>query len=387
MLPTLMVLSLTACSSDVSRFMLADLQNNANNTNIQKTGLPPLASNDKQVSDSQFTASIPQKTAASTQNANWMYKRNPDTYRVSTGDTLYSISKRFSISVESLRSANSLDQFSSLKIGQVIYLPRANSSKVSYAPKTVSNAQSVEISTLPQQSTTLTQKYAANNAVAVKKVAYAPSNNGVHIVQAKETLYSISRRYGMHINNLKSLNGLSGTEGLAIGQSIRVSNAGRVVAAVAKPNIVTPTVQVAKVVKPKVVMPTPDKRSSSRFRWPVNGRVISEYGKKSDGRRNDGINLAVPPGTVVKAAENGVVAYAGNELKSYGYLVLLKHSGGWVTAYAHNGSLLVKKGDKVRRGQVISRSGQSGEVSKPQLHFEIRRGALAVNPRKYLSSK
>ncbi|HEY7845119.1 MAG TPA: M23 family metallopeptidase, partial [Bradyrhizobium sp.] len=89
--------------------------------------------------------------------------------------------------------------------------------------------------------------------------------------------------------------------------------------------------------------------------------------------------------TPVKAAEDGVIAYAGNELKGYGNLVLVRHSNGFVTAYAHASEILVKRGDQVKRGQVIARSGQTGNVSSPQLHFEIRKGANPVDPTQYLN--
>ena len=121
------------------------------------------------------------------------------------------------------------------------------------------------------------------------------------------------------------------------------------------------------------------------FRWPVRGKVITSYGAKTNGKSNDGINLAVPEGTPVKAAEDGVVAYSGNELKGYGNLVLVRHSNGYVTAYAHASELLVKRGDTIKRGQVIAKSGQSGEVGSPQLHFEIRKGSSPVDPLQFLN--
>ena len=125
--------------------------------------------------------------------------------------------------------------------------------------------------------------------------------------------------------------------------------------------------------------------SLPKFRWPANGRVITAFGPTTNGQQNDGINIAVPENTPVKAAEDGVVAYAGNELKGYGNLVLVRHPNGYVTAYAHAKELLVKRGDQVKRGQVIARSGQSGNVNAPQLHFEIRKGASPVDPTKFLS--
>jgi murein DD-endopeptidase MepM/ murein hydrolase activator NlpD len=121
------------------------------------------------------------------------------------------------------------------------------------------------------------------------------------------------------------------------------------------------------------------------FRWPVRGKVITAYGAKANGKANDGINLAVPEGTPVKAADDGVVAYSGNELKGYGNLVLIRHANGYVTAYAHASELLVKRGDTIKRGQIIAKSGQSGEVGSPQLHFEIRKGSNPVDPLQFLN--
>ena len=132
-------------------------------------------------------------------------------------------------------------------------------------------------------------------------------------------------------------------------------------------------------------VPLPPTRNT--FLWPLEGRVISGFGAKPGGKHNDGINIAVPVGSEVRASQNGVVAYAGNELRGYGNLVLIRHDGGWMTAYAHNDSLLVGKGDVVRRGQVISHSGRSGGVSRPQAHFEIRRDGEPQDPLRLLSRK
>lgn len=117
------------------------------------------------------------------------------------------------------------------------------------------------------------------------------------------------------------------------------------------------------------------------FRWPARGRIIQGF--NSGG--NDGINISVPEGTQVKAAEGGVVAYAGSELKGYGNLVLIRHPNGFVSAYAHNGEIEVKRGDQVKRGQTIAKSGQSGNVGSPQLHFELRKGSTPVDPTNYLA--
>jgi murein DD-endopeptidase MepM/ murein hydrolase activator NlpD len=118
--------------------------------------------------------------------------------------------------------------------------------------------------------------------------------------------------------------------------------------------------------------------------WPVQGRVLAGYGVGSGGAHNDGINIAAPRGAPVRAVEGGVVAYAGNELRGYGNLVLVKHPDGFITAYAHCEELLVKRGEKVSRGQVIAKVGATGGVGEPQLHFELRRGKKAVDPREIL---
>jgi murein DD-endopeptidase MepM/ murein hydrolase activator NlpD len=122
------------------------------------------------------------------------------------------------------------------------------------------------------------------------------------------------------------------------------------------------------------------------LRWPVRGKVISGFGPKANGLKNEGINIAVPEGTSIRAADGGVVAYAGNELKGYGNLVLIRHENGYVTAYAHAKELFVKRGDTVKRGDVIAKAGQTGSVSSPQLHFEVRKGATALDPMKFLTS-
>lgn len=130
-------------------------------------------------------------------------------------------------------------------------------------------------------------------------------------------------------------------------------------------------------------LPKAEEPAGAEFRWPARGRVIAGYAGKGG---NEGINIAVPEGTPVKAAEGGVVAYAGSELKGYGNLVLIRHPNGYVSAYAHNGELAVKRGETVKRGQVVAKSGQTGNVNSPQLHFELRKGSTPVDPMPYLSN-
>jgi murein DD-endopeptidase MepM/ murein hydrolase activator NlpD len=134
----------------------------------------------------------------------------------------------------------------------------------------------------------------------------------------------------------------------------------------------------------KTAAASPGQVGAGKLRWPSKGKVISGFGQRPDGTHNDGINIAVPQGTDVHAAEEGEVAYAGSELKGYGNLILVRHDNGWVTAYAHSETMLVKRGDKVRRGDVIAKAGKTGQVDQPQLHFELRQGSKPVDPLPYL---
>jgi murein DD-endopeptidase MepM/ murein hydrolase activator NlpD len=233
----------------------------------------------------------------------------------------------------------------------------------------------------------------------------------VHVVNRGDTLLSIARRNHISVGELARLNGLDPQAKLKLGTKLTVPDAKSVAVAP-----VAPTVAVAQPVQAlappatkmaalggippqtarlaqastKVDEPSAEKAAEATgalptFRWPVRGKVITSYGAKTNGKANDGINLAVPEGTPVKAAEDGVVAYSGNELKGYGNLVLVRHTNGYVTAYAHASELMVKRGDTIKRGQVIAKSGQSGEVGSPQLHFEIRKGSSPVDPLQFLN--
>lgn len=128
----------------------------------------------------------------------------------------------------------------------------------------------------------------------------------------------------------------------------------------------------------------PVAKGTGRFAWPLKGKIISGFGRRGSGLHNDGINIAADPNTPVKAADTGTVVYAGNELTGYGNLLLVRHANGYVTAYAHNKKLLVDRGDTVSRGQTIALVGSTGDVDRPQLHFEIRKGDRAVDPNRYL---
>jgi murein DD-endopeptidase MepM/ murein hydrolase activator NlpD len=308
---------------------------------------------------------------------------------VGTSDTLEILSRRYNVSSAAIMQANGYKGPRALSPGQQLIIPH----------------QAASVAAAP-----------ALAAPASKPVAVATAAPSVHVVNHGDTLLSISRRNHVPVAELAKANKLEPSSKLKLGMKLTVPGAKTAAAAsVAQPVAVAaaqPAVASApatKMAAATAVPPqaahlaqattkiedapaaeTPVKASEATgalptFRWPVRGKVITAYGAKANGKANDGINLAVPEGTPIKAAEDGVVAYSGNELKGYGNLVLVRHSNGYVTAYAHASELLVKRGDTIKRGQTIAKSGQSGEVGSPQLHFEIRKGSSPVDPLQFLN--
>lgn len=218
-----------------------------------------------------------------------------------------------------------------------------------------------------------------------------------------DNLYIVSRLFGVSTSEIARQNNLAAPYALREGQILRMPPLDRPMAMAvaqnpsyaASPGISAPVERVA-MAEPIAPRPVNDWQSqpspitaqtpprSGAFLTPVNGPVISSYGPSSNGLHNDGINFQAPAGAPVMAAENGVVVYAGNDLKGSGNLVLLRHEDGWVTAYAHMDSIVAQRGAVVRKGQEIGRVGATGSVDQPQLHFEIRRGVEAVDPQKHL---
>jgi len=261
-----------------------------------------------------------------------------DTVRVAKGDTLYSISRNYGVPLKDLININRLNAPYTLYVGQTLRLP--------------------------------SKQY--------------------HIVKRGESLYSISRDYNVDITTLSKVNNLQTPYSLTVGQKLLLPGS-----VSAKSQSYTPAPQQANrsVSTPKTNLyasaPIQDSyvpvaNRKTKFDWPVRGRIISGFGNLGSGRKNDGINIKADLGSTVKAADAGTVAYAGNELKGFGNLILIKHNDGWITAYAHNDRLFVRKGQKVKRGEKIANVGSTGSVTTPQLHFEVRQGKKAVNPRPYL---
>lgn len=251
-------------------------------------------------------------------------------YTVRRGDTLSEIAVMCGVRMEELAAANSLYRPYALNVGQVLSMPRPP----------------------------------------------------VHVVQRGENLYRIGLRYGIPFQQLAAHNGISAPYNLEVGQQIRLPQGATVVNLASR----DPSANSRSTSPPprEDRRPAPAASGTPRFDWPVRGSVLSSFGNKPDGGRNDGINIAASAGDSVRAAAPGQVVYAGSELAGYGQLVLVRHTGGYVTAYAHNSRLLVSEGDQVSQGQVIAEAGATGSVDRPQVHFEIRNGVSPVDPMSYL---
>jgi murein DD-endopeptidase MepM/ murein hydrolase activator NlpD len=295
---------------------------------------------------------------------------------VGHGETIESIARKHGVPASVIMQTNGIREPGQIRPGQRLVIPRYASTSHKSAP------------------------------------TYAAPQKGdgkVHVVKTGETLMSISRQSGVPVTALASANHVNTSKKLNVGDRLTIPGGHQVAAAhtPAKPKVAEPRsapaekkikvasaapVQTANVAKEEPRTPESAVKTAEpggampSFRWPVRGRVIAGFGSKTSGAQNDGINLAVPEGTPIKAADDGVVAYAGNELKGYGNLVLIRHSNGYVSAYAHAKELLVKRGDPIKRGQVIAHAGQTGNVTSPQLHFEIRKGSTPVDPTQFLGA-
>jgi murein DD-endopeptidase MepM/ murein hydrolase activator NlpD len=211
-----------------------------------------------------------------------------------------------------------------------------------------------------------------------------------HIVKRGDTLKHIASDYAVDMNKLASANKIKAPYNIKIGQKLYMPGAPKTprttVAGGKKKNYSrynkrrSYTGFSSKKNKGKRVTLS----GAPKFAWPVRGRVINSFGAKSGGVYNDGINISAKAGAPVKASAAGTVVYVGSELKAYGNLVIVQHKGGWLTAYAHNKKIVVKKGQRIKQGQKIATVGASGKVDKPQVHFAVRKGREAVNPRNYL---
>lgn len=313
---------------------------------------------------------------------------------VARGESLETISRRYGVPVAAIMKANNINSPAMVYPGQHLVIPRYRGPTAAVSPPRMRTASTA--STIPSAA-----------PVGPPRTALVPKAD-IHVVAPGETLHSIARLYGKSVLVLAKANNIPPNTMVKIGDRIVIPGmrrsaaapaasaapraeaaptapAGRDIASAESPHSARLAVPAAPTGQQSAVKTAEPAGALPSFRWPVRGRIIAGFGPKPNGLQNDGINLAVPEGTPIKAAEDGVVAYAGNELKGYGNLVLLRHKDGFVTAYAHASEILVKRGDQVKRGQVIAKSGETGNVTSPQLHFEIRKGSTPVDPAQYLN--
>lgn len=350
-----------------------------------------------------YTASYPQAHSYPYQPAHSVAVARPEASRVATtrggrreivvqpGETLAVIARRNGVTIGELMRANGITSPNSLRIGQRLVVPSQRSARAIPEPA--------------RPATPRLQQAKLSAPAAPATVPAAPTYGGFHVAGPGDTLSKIAHRYHVSVAELMRANKLQPHAQIKLGQRLVIpSHLSSVqTPASAQPSTVaqqtaprhaeadgaahvaeaTPTVRADLA---KATDTPPEAEHHALFRWPARGRIVAAFGAKPNGQENDGINIALPPGTPIKAAEAGEVAYAGNELKGYGNLVLIRHANGFVTAYANASELLVKRGDKVKRGQVIAKSGQTGSVSSPQLHFEIRKGSNPVDPLPYLGA-
>jgi murein DD-endopeptidase MepM/ murein hydrolase activator NlpD len=318
------------------------------------------------------------------------------TVTVKRGDTLYSLATKHGVTIDMIARANGLSNRFYVKPGTELLIPQAGPTKFGQAQGETPKAQ-----------------------------AAGCTGDQCYTVKKGETVASIARAHRVTEAQILQANNLPDARSLKAGQAIAIPGReapgqAAVAEAVPQPRAPAPApapepqapalapvpsggtlkapepLKPAPEAKPVSIKPAepacdaalanPLPRMGKNFRKPVEGLIIGQFGPQRDGSVNEGVTMSVPKGTPIKAAENGVVAYVGDELPGFGNLILIRHADEYVTAYAHADEILVKKCDVVKRGQVVAKAGATGDASQPQLHFEIRKNAKPVDPAPLLGS-
>ena len=362
-------------------------------------------------------------TATVKQNkAGWSTKNAP-VVMLRQGESVKTLANRYGVPEKEILAANGLKRASDAEPGQKIVIPTFSTTtsaakastdgtlKVDNRLPTPERKGEQNVAILPNTSNR--EKVKSESGQTNSNVADAGEGKGKggYEVQPGDSLAKIARSNGVSVDALKKANGLE-TASIRIGQKLVIPAGGSVAAAETTTDKTT-TASVPPVNKEKKVETTekkpeaykapvktvsineaaeksdvtdaaPESTGIGKYRWPVRGAVIAGYGANVDGNRNDGIDISVPEGTPIKAAENGVVIYAGSSLKELGNAVLVRHDDGTVTVYGHAGDLNVQRGQKIQRGQTVATSGMSGNATRPKVHFEVRKNATPVNPMTFL---
>lgn len=337
---------------------------------------------------------------------------------VEPGETVYAIARKYGVSPQDIIALNGLPAPYILKIGQELRIPAPSQGAIIAADRPAVMAEPKRIDQ-PQAARSVEYK-----PTEISQPTPIQNRPLIYTIKPGDTLYSLSRRSGIALEQIAAANNITAPYTLSIGQQLIIparTMAEVSAAPIASGSISTPSsassstasttrapidanrntyidpndqwaprreIEAKKEIPesaPKpVAYPKADlddkKIGPSRFSWPVQGQVVMNFGLDAEGRRNDGINIAAPVGAPVRSVADGEVVYRGSDLDGYGNLLLIKHADGWVSAYAHNDAMLVRKGEKVSQGQIIAKVGTSGAVAQPQLHFELRHDLKPTDP-------
>ncbi|EJF81876.1 M23 family metallopeptidase [Bartonella doshiae] len=349
----------TSMESNMFSTMPTDSQVLSNSGIIQSAELPPMESSGGQeiynssapdnfqqrggefFSDSRMMGMPPRNLgmlSRSQVNSTSLFQRN--SYIVQSGDTLLSIARQIGVSVDELKLANGISN-NSIYIGQLLMIPTRSTGVTSNAHNGDKKGTSKIESSLQSQVTS-SVKHKESSPLYKSLVTVVPS--------AKVNRKNVEQRSSRQISSLSH----------EIGNLDSAMNENNDVA--------------------------PQATGISKMRWPVRGRLLSQFGQRKGTATNRGIDIAVPEGSSVKAAENGIVIYASDGLKELGNVVMIRHENNIITIYGYNSELIVNKGQRVRRGDEIAKSGVSGNVKTPRVYFEVRKNSEPVDPIKYLEN-
>ncbi len=311
---------------------------------------------------------IPSASKARIQNA---YREMDSTYTivVEEGDTLYKLSRVHGYKVSDIANQNNLSYPYVIKVGQSLFLPNDD------PDYTAALSHTAKVNQVNDQGAQIPQHVQ-------------------HIVANGENLFRISLRYKTTVSEIVRLNNIKASSQIYAGQVLQIPTENlEKTATVHESNNITPVSlpkkEEADIAPSSFEIKKVTHQSATetvKLRWPLSGRVIKKFSTQGQ-YKNEGINILAPHGTGVRAAAEGQVVYADDSLKGYGNLILIRHANNLVTAYAFNSKNLVKKGDRVDRGQIIAKVGNTGSVNQPQLHFEVRSGTKPVDPLLYLAKK
>jgi murein DD-endopeptidase MepM/ murein hydrolase activator NlpD len=362
--------------------------------------------------------------ASAEKTANGWTTANAPSVTLRPGESIDTLARRYGVPAKEILRANELKTVNSAEPGRRIIIPTMNgasAAKVASAATDLSKGgqlpapakgQDQNSAMLPSGNSLRDKSQSDQSAGKIASGAGKGRlpGGGTYVVKPGDSLAKIAKATGANIDDLKASNDF-GKGGIRVGQTLNLPHGATapaadpvktasivsqkpVVKAVAEPvQTVSAPAQAAVVAtqsvddaaeKSDVASVAPEATGIGKYRWPVRGAVVAGYGANVEGSRNDGIDISVPQGTPIKAAENGVVIYAGNGLKELGNTVLVRHDDGTVTVYGHADALSVARGQKVQRGQTLATSGMSGNAKSPQVHFEVRKNASPVNPMTFL---